>query len=292
MLDFGCGTGRTVTAFLDKAASTEFFGCDIHPQSIAWANSELSPPFTFFVCEETPPLDQPDERFDLIYAISVFTHITDQWSNWLVELHRVMRPGGIAVISVIGQAGAKQLVGIDWDDRIGMAAVDFHKGWEIGGPSVLLAECWIRKHWGRAFEILRFAPTVSEFGHDLVVMRRREVSVTAEQLTAIDPHDPRELQSLAWNLEMLQRQGRALGEELRKERESRSAAQLEAQTLADAIERLREGDAEVQRLVDEAQRREAEIERLQAVLSVITSSSSWRLTAPLRRARTIVTNRH
>src|SRR5947209_13448498 len=102
-----------------------------------------------------------------------------------------------------------------------MASIDFHKGWEIGGPSVLLAEWWIREHWGRAFEILRFEPTVRSFGHDFVVMRKREIAITAEQLAAIDPQDARELQSLAWNLETLKRQSRALGDEERRAVEPR-----------------------------------------------------------------------
>jgi SAM-dependent methyltransferase len=74
VLDFGCGTGRTLSSFLQDAERTEFFGCDIHAESVAWANSELSPPLHFFVCRETPPLAQPDQRFDLVFAMSVFAH--------------------------------------------------------------------------------------------------------------------------------------------------------------------------------------------------------------------------
>lgn len=92
ILDFGCGTGRTLAAFADETAAAEFVGCDIHTESIDWANAELSPPFRFFVCTEAPPLPQPAERFDLVYAMSVFTHITDRWSEWLTELHRILRP--------------------------------------------------------------------------------------------------------------------------------------------------------------------------------------------------------
>src|SRR5581483_510665 len=84
VLDFGCGPGRTLSAFLPEAGRAEFVGCDIHADSIAWAGSHLSPPLSFFVCDERPPLAQPDGRFDLVYGLSVFTHITDQWSRWLV----------------------------------------------------------------------------------------------------------------------------------------------------------------------------------------------------------------
>lgn len=217
VLDFGCGTGRTLATFVREAERAEFFGCDIHAESIDWAKRSLSPPFQFFHCAEEPPLDQPDGRFDLIYAMSVFTHLTDQWSAWLVELHRLLRPDGIAVVSVLGPAMAPQIIGKEWDARIGMAVVDLHKDWSIGGPSVLLSEWWIREHWGRAFEIVRFVPCdpADGAGHDLVTLRRQDVAVTTESLERRDPGDERELAALECNVELLARQQHKLGAELR-----------------------------------------------------------------------------
>jgi len=215
VLDFGCGTGRTLSAYAAEASSAEFWGCDIHEPSIEWASENLSPPFHFFVCREEPPFDQPDERFDLIYAMSVFTHITDQWSAWLTELHRVMRPGGIAIFTILGPGMAQSVLGRDWDARIGMAVVDLHKGWEIGGPSVFLGEWWIREHWGRAFEILRIQPGLDEGGHGFVAMRRREVAVTPGELEAVAMDDVREHEAAVANVELLKEQLARLGEQTR-----------------------------------------------------------------------------
>jgi SAM-dependent methyltransferase len=217
VLDFGCGTGRTLSAFAAESRVSRFVGCDIHEPSVAWATETLSPPFEFFVCREEPPLAQPEARFDLVYAFSVFTHITDQWSEWVAELHRVMRPGGTAVISVLGPAMALQILGRGWDDRIGMAVVDLHKDWSIGGPSVLLSEWWIREHWGRAFEITGFQPCdpAAGSGHDLVLMRRRDVPVTPDDLVRRDPTDAREQAAVDCNLELVLDQQKALGDQLR-----------------------------------------------------------------------------
>ena len=233
VLDFGCGTGRTLSAFAAEAERAEFVGCDIHPESIAWAEAELCPPFRFFVCSETPPLQQLDESFDLIYAMSVFTHITQEWSRWLAELHRVMRPEGIAVISVLGPAMAHQILGRNWDERIGMAMVDMHKDWSIGGPSVLLSEWWVREHWGRAFEIIRFqgCDPAAGAGHDLVVLRRREGSTTSDALARVDPGDPREQAALECNLELLLRQQEALGKEIRNLLDWKTSAELQLRAL-------------------------------------------------------------
>lgn len=274
VLDFGCGPGRTLSAFLHDGERTEFVGCDIHPESIAWAASELSPPFEFFVCGERPPLAQPDRRFDLVYGMSVFTHITEQWSRWLVELHRLMRPGAIGVFSVLGPVAASRLLGIEWDDRIGMASVDFHKDWDVGGPSVLLAEWWVREHWGRAFEVLSFEYPDDWFAHDFVVLRKREITVTAEQLELVDHRDLREYASVVCNLEMFHRQQNNLGAQLREAQQARRAAEVFQERLTEQLARL-----------------QAEIDRLNRVIDVIEASRSWRLTAPLRRARMIAGRR-
>ena len=290
VLDFGCGTGRTLAAFAHEASSAssaEFMGCDIHPPAIEWASTHLSPPFTFFLSDEAPPLDQPDERFDLIYAMSVFTHITDRWSQWLAELHRVVRPGGIVLISTLGPAMVRQVVGTDWDERIGMLSVNTHKGWESGGPDVLLSEWWVREHWGRGFEILSYDHHEPSHGpgHDCAVMRKREVTATAEMIEAVDPQDPREYAALACNFEILRRQQESLWQQIREAR--RLGVDLEQPGSGAALEM----HPEIQVLADQLLRRHAELERLRAVLLVITTSNSWRLTQPLRRGRAIAGKR-
>jgi len=92
VLDFGCGAGRTLRHFLPEAAVGEFWGCDIDDASISWLREHLSPPLRVFNNAAGPPLPQPDGYFDLIWAISVFTHVTDRWSEWLAELHRALAP--------------------------------------------------------------------------------------------------------------------------------------------------------------------------------------------------------
>jgi hypothetical protein len=193
--------------------------------------------------------------------MSVFTHITKRWSDWLTELHRILRPDGLAVVSVLGPAMAQQILGTEWDERIGMACVDHHKNWDVGGPDVLLSEWWVREHWGRGFEILSYAGAdpADGAGHDLVVMRRRETQVTPAKLAEVDDSDPRERDALVCNLELVSQQQRDLGSQLR--------ASDEACLVAES--RAREA---------EAHSREAE-----ARLQTVTRSRSWRITAPLRR---------
>jgi SAM-dependent methyltransferase len=93
VLDFGCGGGRVLRQLAPCAGSGEFWGCDTYEPTIAWLSENLSPPFRFYV-NDRRPMPHPEGYFDLAYAISVFTHITHEWTDWLLELHRVLKPDG------------------------------------------------------------------------------------------------------------------------------------------------------------------------------------------------------
>lgn len=101
VLDFGCGCGRVIQ-WLPRAG--HLFGSDIDREAIAWCRAHL--PFaTFAVNDPLPPLPYRDASFDLVYALSVFTHINEPAQLlWLRELQRVTRPGGLALVTVRGDA--------------------------------------------------------------------------------------------------------------------------------------------------------------------------------------------
>src|ERR1043165_8053538 len=49
------------------------------------------------------PLPYKDQMFDLIYSLSVFTHLSENHaSQWLSEMNRVLKPGGILIITIHG----------------------------------------------------------------------------------------------------------------------------------------------------------------------------------------------
>jgi len=57
-----------------------------------------------------PPLAFADATFDLVYAISVFTHLPEtlQWP-WIVELHRVIEPGGVLLLTLSGEGDFERI---------------------------------------------------------------------------------------------------------------------------------------------------------------------------------------
>ena len=115
VLDFGCGAGRTLRHFTEEARSCELWGCDIDAASIAWLEEHLCPPLRVFQNAPDPPLPHPDGKFDLIWAVSVFTHLTDTWSRWLLELRRVLADDGLLYVTFMGRGTCEDIAGETWE---------------------------------------------------------------------------------------------------------------------------------------------------------------------------------
>lgn len=117
ILDFGCGCGRTLRWLLAAFPSVEFCGADVDREAIEWCSRNL-PSARFVRNGPLPPLPFPDARFDLIYCLSVFTHLDEPAQDiWFSELRRLLAPDGVLLLSVHGEGAAKAL------DPPGLAAL-------------------------------------------------------------------------------------------------------------------------------------------------------------------------
>ena len=225
ILDLGCGTGRVLRHFHAEAELAEFHGCDIYAPTIEWLRANIAMPVTLFLAPERPPLPVPDDHYDLIFALSVFTHITDTWAEWLLEIHRVLGDDGVFICTFQGSGLRDQLRAAPWheewsDRRFGMNVLNAGLSWADGGPSVWHAPWWIRAHWGRAFEIDELQPhgfaTGDATGLGVVVMRKRKVDLTPEDLIAPEPGELREFDYLRANVEQLSRESASLRRSLER----------------------------------------------------------------------------
>jgi SAM-dependent methyltransferase len=106
MLDFGCGCGRVTRRW---QALGGVHGTDTNPEAVAWCRRNL--PFGRFETNElAPPLAFAAESFDLVYGLSVLTHhTTDLQRAWRAELRRVLRPGGLLLLTTHGGAYRERL---------------------------------------------------------------------------------------------------------------------------------------------------------------------------------------
>jgi SAM-dependent methyltransferase len=102
VLDFGCGCGRTVRHLADTGA--EIHGCDPNPHAVHWCERHL--PFgSYAVTGLAPPLPYPDEHFGLVFAFSVFTHLSLELQEaWMTELRRIVAPAGYLLLTTHGDA--------------------------------------------------------------------------------------------------------------------------------------------------------------------------------------------
>ena len=109
ILDFGCGCGRTLRWLTQQFPNARFSGADVDEEAIAWCRARL-PAVDWRVNAALPPLAFSGQAFDLIYAVSVFTHLpADLQDLWLPELVRILRPGGILLLTLHGERAATQL---------------------------------------------------------------------------------------------------------------------------------------------------------------------------------------
>ena len=98
ILDFGSGSGRFVRMWGREAA--EVWGCDLNADQIRWCQTFLSPPYRFVTTATFPSLPFDERTFDLVYAGSVFSHIPEHVDTWLLEIRRILRPGGVFYVTI------------------------------------------------------------------------------------------------------------------------------------------------------------------------------------------------
>jgi SAM-dependent methyltransferase len=104
VLEWGCGCARITRHWFDDnlAAGKRICGCDINPKLIQWCQENVIQG-EFQTCGLLPPTGYADASFDVVYAGSVLTHLGIQAQfAWMRELWRVLRPGGLAVITFHG----------------------------------------------------------------------------------------------------------------------------------------------------------------------------------------------
>ena len=99
VLDFGCGWGRVIRFFLREVAPDNLIGLDAYEPALA-ACRKTNRWSQFFRCDVLPPTELKSGSFDLIYAFSVFSHLSEEahW-RWLEEFKRILRPSGVLVLT-------------------------------------------------------------------------------------------------------------------------------------------------------------------------------------------------
>lgn len=178
ILDFGCGPGRLISGLRELHPQARYHGSDIDPEAIAWAQAELPDLARFSVNPAEPPMPYPDGSFDLVYAISVFTHLPEDLQHaWLADLRRVLKPGGVLLTTKMNPAAYGELP----PEVRAQGRANGFAYWESAAETDGLpdfyrlayhTEDYVRREWGRYFEVLHVGAHDLNDTQDAVVLRK------------------------------------------------------------------------------------------------------------------------
>lgn len=193
VLDFGCGWGRLTRVFARDVEPGHLYGCDPVQQILDQCRADRVPAElarSEFVAERLPF----DQRFDLVFAFSVFTHISERAHEaCLRAIHSGMEPGGILVLTVRPpeyiavsplMEGVLASLGPDPDLRLAEPLYLFaphpidspHPQYEGGamtyGETVITLP-YVRERWDSMFELKAVDLLLDDLYQVVLTLRRR-----------------------------------------------------------------------------------------------------------------------
>jgi hypothetical protein len=124
-----------------------------------------------------PPLAYADKSFDLVYALSVFTHLNEQQQDaWRDEIRRILKPGGVWLLTTHGEAYIPKLS----DSQL----ADFKAGnlvcrdGQFQGQNICVTyhpESYVREKLAAGFSVLEYVPEGAKGNpeQDLYLLRKK-----------------------------------------------------------------------------------------------------------------------
>ena len=101
-LDFGCSSGRTVRTLGTAFPESFWHGVDPVEDSITFAKMAF-PKHNFYISNQEPPLQFPNNTFDGVLALSIWSHLSEEKAKlWFEEMHRIIRPHGFFLLTAHG----------------------------------------------------------------------------------------------------------------------------------------------------------------------------------------------
>ncbi|PIE71097.1 MAG: hypothetical protein CSA22_05070 [Deltaproteobacteria bacterium] len=189
VFDMGCASGRVIRHFLCQEKELDLWCSDINARHIDWVSTFFNESLNAFQNHSLPHLPMSDNSIDLVYAFSVFSHIESFERTWLYEIRRILKPGGIAYLTIhsdhtwsIMKKGHEIFDSLlshpDFTPEMTHAKLPKEKmifRWESDASytsNVFYASDYIRKVWGRILPVIKINHEMHNY-QDVVVLQKK-----------------------------------------------------------------------------------------------------------------------
>ncbi|MGH2449391.1 MAG: class I SAM-dependent methyltransferase [Chloroflexota bacterium] len=186
IMDFGCSSGRILRHFYPDMKTNQWrvTGVDVSARRIEWMRRNFPREFQVYTGSVLPVVPFEDNTFDVIYGMSVFTHIKYLWDLWLLELRRVLRPGGVLIQSVHTEYAWDYFVDHANDpgvrDSLGPMIIN-HKQMpsefvyygDLDKNQVFWKKATVVEFWGRYFDDVKVYPPPERYSYQNWVVAKK-----------------------------------------------------------------------------------------------------------------------
>jgi SAM-dependent methyltransferase len=106
VLEFAAGFGRISRHMRHVQPPMDVTVCDIHPAAVEFARSVLGMPAIVSAARHDDFV--VDREYDLIFALSFFSHLPDSlFASWIAKLFSALKPGGFLPFSTHGETSMR-----------------------------------------------------------------------------------------------------------------------------------------------------------------------------------------
>lgn len=186
VLDFGCSSGRVIRNLKAALPHIAAYGCDPRASSIDFI-APLVPSVEFFTSNQAPPISARSYAFDMVFAISVWSHFSETRAlEWFDEMARLVVPGGRLIFSTHGlrsvyhfaetkksmpeDKALERMAALRNGEfhfrRYGASDLDSHWG------MAFIPRSWVESRLASAWKVATFAPGLAMANQDVYVLER------------------------------------------------------------------------------------------------------------------------
>jgi SAM-dependent methyltransferase len=187
-VDFGAASGRVIRHMAAYETFETLWALDINWRHIMWMHRHLPASIRAIHTSSIPHLPLEDGSVDCLQAMSVFSHIEAFETAWLAEIRRILKPGGIAILSVVTEEQVNAMDATwpmyapltshhrwsgDFTERLakqGKIVLRWHADRSYSS-NVIYDTTYLHSAWGRLFDILEHRRQFPLY-QDLLVLRK------------------------------------------------------------------------------------------------------------------------